>query len=508
MARKRRVRVFIITGLILLGIIASTHLLSATEALRHTSADQAIQWAGIPQLSASGSTALYLPNVLRNFPPPLPVFGIQLTSIDASGGLNQIVTAKAYWVGSSVSWSAVESSPGTRYWAALASQEQQWINAANNGLTPIINIRSTPAWAQVYQGYSCGPMTTATFGNFATFMHDLVARYSQPPYNIKYWEIWNEPDVDHSLVPPDSPFGCWGNSSDRLYYGGSYYAQMLKVVYPQIKAADPLAQVLVGGLLLDCDPRGPCTSVSHASSQATESNKDPHVADAIRNDPLPPMFFEGILQGGGGPFFDGVSFHAYDYYQGALGQYYNPNWNSAWNTTGPVVGAKAVFIKSILAKYGVTGKFLMNTEMGLIDYGAADSNFEATKAYYVAQGYSAAIAQGLRANSWYSLYGWTNSGLLDSGGSPLPAYNAFKFAASELENAQSGRTITPASGVTGYEVTLPDRRIWVIWSLDGAPHAVNLPGVPLAIYHVDGTPVGPSPVLTVTLEPIYIEWSP
>ena len=36
------------------------------------------------------------------------------------------------------------------------------------------------------------------------------------------------------------------------YYGGGYYAEMLKIVYPQIKAADPEAQILIGGLLLFC----------------------------------------------------------------------------------------------------------------------------------------------------------------------------------------------------------------------------------------------------------------
>ena len=59
---------------------------------------------------------------------------------------------------------------------------------------------------------------------FAGFMRDLVARYSVPPYNIKYWEIWNEEDVDPSLVGPTSGFGCWGDATDP-YYGGGGYAE-------------------------------------------------------------------------------------------------------------------------------------------------------------------------------------------------------------------------------------------------------------------------------------------
>jgi hypothetical protein len=44
-----------------------------------------------------------------------------------------------------------------------------------------------------------------------------------------------------------------------LNFGGEYYGNMLKIVYPAIKSADPQAQVLVGGLLLDCDPVNYCT---------------------------------------------------------------------------------------------------------------------------------------------------------------------------------------------------------------------------------------------------------
>ncbi len=52
-------------------------------------------------------------------------------------------------------------------------------------------------------------------------------------------------------------FGCWGDPNDKTYYGGEYYAEMLKRAYPAVKAANPQAIVLNGGLLLDCDPRYP-----------------------------------------------------------------------------------------------------------------------------------------------------------------------------------------------------------------------------------------------------------
>jgi len=323
----------------------------------------------------------------------------------------------------------------------------------------------------------------------------LVARYSVSPYNVKYWEIWNEPDIDPIYVSPDSPYGCWGDQNDA-YYGGGYYAEMLKAAYPQIKAADPQAQVLVGGLLLDCDPRpeAGCAAVGHSS--------------------VPGKFLEGILINNGAPYFDGVSFHAYDYYFGQSGQYGNSNWQSAWNTTGSVLIAKAQFIQGLLGQYGVSGKFLMNTESALLCNACSnDSVFETTKAYYVAQAYSAAIAKGLRANIWYSVMGWQNSGLLNPDLSPRPAYTAFQFARSELRDAAfagdiTGSDIGDASSVKGYKFNRGDRRIWVLWSLDGAAHSINLPGVPLTAWDALGNPVTPAVSMNVTLNPLYLEWSP
>ena len=446
-----------------------------------------------PAIASSGPFTIYLPLVMRNFPLQT-VFGAEMAQLTSGGGLDQMAAANTSWTRrNGVIWSSVESAEGTYDWSAMAGLESELQNASSKGIQVILIVRSTPQWARKIAGSGpyCGPISQDKLPAFGSFMRALVARYSVPPYNVKYWELWNEPDVDPSLVPADSIYGCWGDESDS-HYGGGYYAEMLKAVYPQIKSADSQAQVLVGGLLLDCDPRG-----------------SPSVCAALAHNEKPPKFLEGILLGGGGPYFDGVSFHAYDVYWGALGQYSIPNWNTAWNTTGPTVIAKAGFVKSVLAAYGFSDKFLMNTETAVLCGSCNnDSAFETTKAYYVAQAYSAAIAEGLRANVWYSVQGWQNSGLLNPDLSSRPAYTAFKFARNELRDAVWLRDVAEYSGVKGYEFQRGDRRIWVLWSLDGASHLVNLPGVPLAIYHVDGVSISPVGSLTVTLEPLYLEWGP
>jgi hypothetical protein len=432
---------------------------------------------------------------VRNFTAPT-VFGAGMDHLTPGWGLDKMAAAYTTWTRPiGVLWSTVEPTEGIYNWSVLADLEVELQNASSRGMQVILLVHSTPEWARKIAGTgpTCGPIAANKRAAFGNFMRAMVARYSVAPYNVKYWEMWNEEDV--ATIPGDNGFGCWGDTSDP-YFGGGDYAEMLKVVYPQIKAADPQAQVLIGGLLMDCDPRpgAGCAAVGHSTQ--------------------PGMFLEGILQDNGGSYFDGVSFHAYDYYLGVLGRYYNPNWTSAWNTTGPVVIKKAQFIQSMLGQYGVTGKFLMNTESAMIcgttgqEPPCVTDDQAKTKAYYVAQAYAVAIAEGLRANVWYSVQGWRGSALLDAGLNPLPSYTAYQFGRNVLRNATYVREITEYTGVKGYELNRGDRRIWVVWSLDGGTHPITLSSAPLAARDALGNAVTPAASMNVTLNPLYLEWNP
>lgn len=452
--------------------------------------------------SASDLPPISLPIIMNGFPVHT-IFGMGM-NFTVPGGMNQMTAAGNDWIRNDiVSWSAIEPTKGTRDWSSLAGMEAELFNAHQRGVEMVLIVSSTPTWAQKIPGTSCGPIQETELAAFADFMYALVSRYSQAPYLVKYWEIWNEPDINPALVSPISGFGCWGDKNDA-YYGGGYYAEMLKTVYPEIKRANPQAEVLMGGLLLDCDPRTP----------------------GLCNGPdgdLPPKFLEGILRhngaNDGGNYFDGISFHAYDFYN-SYGQYYNHNWNTASNTTGPVVIAKAHFINEMLNNYGVTGKFLMNTEAALLCGGTTDppggpgcesypaSAYEQTKAHYVTQVYSSAIAENLRANIWYYIFGWRNSNILNTDLSPRPAYLAFAAARKILLDAQFNREILDYPQVKGYEYTRSLHRVWVLWSLDGNTHPVNLDTMPAAIYDTLGNPVVPSNPLQVGIAPLYLVWNP
>jgi hypothetical protein len=270
---------------------------------------------------------------------------------------------------------------------------------------------------------------------------------------------------------------------------------MLKVVYPEIKAANPYAQVLIGGLLLDCDPDNP-----------PENPADP----GEKADCSPARFLEGILVNGGGEYFDGVSFHAYDYSGGRLGGYGNGSWGSAWNTTGPVLIAKARFIRELLTAYSHNDKFLLNTESAVLCAAPAEKcqsqDFLLTKAYYVTQSAASAAAEGLAANIWYSLVGWRNSGLIDAQREPEPAYYAFLFAAKKLNGVRLISEQKSLPGIMGY--VFSDERnhpLYVLWSADGLPHSFQLPREPDAVYDFLGESIQPTINIQIGPAPVYIE---
>jgi hypothetical protein len=451
---------------------------------------------------------LFLPIVVAPQVQRLASLGVEMSPIALEGGLNAVAQAGTAWVRrATLWWPDIEPQQGQRNWASIRYLETEFANAAARNMQVVLVVRGTPSWAQQYPGYSCGPIRPDKLSAFADFVVALVGRYSGAPYHVRYWEMWNEPDIDRHLVAPDSLWGCWGDDTDE-YYGGGYYAQMLKAVYPRVKAVDAQAQVMVGGLLLDCDPRPSPTSLSIGGGCIDEAHR------------RPARFLEGILRGGGGLYFDGVAFHAYDYFNGSEGGYVNGNFRSSAGRMGPVSIAKAGFIRETLGAYAVGGKFVMNDESALLCQNCdGQPIFELTKAYYVAQVYAAAGALDLRANIWYRLFGWPgwSSALLDTDLSPRLAYTAYKTVAAVLSGASYVGVITSADvggalNVRGYKFAGAGRRVWVVWAADAAAHTLTLAQPPQTALDVYGAPFVQADPLTINLAPrgqllAYLEWA-
>jgi hypothetical protein len=426
------------------------------------------------------------PRVTRPPAAPRPsIVGIEVAALtDANAQL--LRGAGAVWVRrNALQWAVVEPEEGARNWAAVSVLEQEMQIAAKRGLRVILIIRDTPGWAQRNAGLACGPIRADKMAAFGAFVRDAVARYSAKPFGVTHFEIWNEPDVQTGLIAGDSPFGCWGDSNDP-FYGGGYYAEALKAAYPQLKAANPQAQLVLGGLLLGCNPDNP-----PANAACPEGR-----------------FFEGVLSAGGGNYLDVVNFHGYDYWDVAPGKYSNANWNSTSIANGPVVIAKARFLKSVMERYGVTGKSLFNTESAMLcgKCPQIPAEYEQTKAAYVPQAYAAAQAEGLAVNMWYSLEGWRGTNLIDGAGKPLPAYTALQVASTNLGKATFVGNKTDYPGVWVYEFTNGGKRLWVAWSPDGQPKPMTLPRAPTRAFDALGKRITPAAQMTVDANPIYLEW--
>ena len=445
-----------------------------------------------PNRMENQENAIYLP--FAGSPRTMnTVFGMQMPEINDEHGLQQVLDAKSSWVRrSNLEWALVEQVEGQYDWdqSNIAALEEELIQASSNGMEVILVIHQTPVWAQKIPGYSCGPIKTEKITAFANFVFQAVSRYSAPPYDVKYWQIWNEPEADPAVVRPTSRLGCWGDPNDP-FFGGGYYGEVVKEVYPKLKEANPTAKLVLGGLLLACSPD-------------------------IISCPSPSIrFFEGILNRNGakdgGRYLDLIAFHSYDHYYGELGHYGNANWNSSWDEEGPAIASKAFFIRKVMRAYGVDLP-LMVTEAALLcgKTGKEDiclkTEFEKTKAYYVAQLYGTSLAEGFETTVWYHILGWRKSELLDKDLNPLLAFDAYKFAREELQNGTFQRRITDYKGLVVYEFNRSDRIIWLIWSQVGEKK-INLPNTPLKIWDVYGNPIEKTGHdLIVTLKPLYLEW--
>lgn len=404
----------------------------------------------------------------------------------AARGLDLAASAGVRWVRrNGLLWASVEPHPGARSWAAVSGLESELQAAHELGLEVILVIRDTPAWAQAVPGYACGPVAPQALDTLAQFAFDAVKRYGSAPYGVKHWELWNEPDVAPELVAPDSGYGCWGDSSDP-YYGGGAYAQMLQAVYPAIKAADPEAKVLLGGLLLASEP-GP-------------------------DDPVAPgRFLEGVLRAGGGDYFDVTSFHGY-------AQFWNKlvDWEmqiDAWAPRGGVIAGKASFLREVLAGYGYD-KPLILTESGLLcpSCGTPPGEaFLAAQAAYVPRLYVRNGALGLIATVWYTLEGpgWRNGGLLEGAQQPRPAFRAF-----ETLNAFLGKDCVLAddrsqANLAVYVHQCPGDQVWVLWTKGNESRQYLLPAGFVQAFDHFGTPIplgGGS--ISAGFAPIYLRITP
>lgn len=400
------------------------------------------------QEAATADTTLYLPAIsgFRQDCAALKqrtMFGVQTYGSTGEGSqyYQPLIDSGASWVRVEIYWSEVEPqnvTPDRYNWTALDRYAR---GAADGCLNLVFTHESNPAWAATH---ASGPLDKTTPAELAQYLAAVVERYDGDRINdapgspeIHYFEIYNEPDGG------DLPgVFRWGEH-------GAAYADMLRSVYPAMKAASPKAQILLGGIAYDNfigeEPEGGFVK----------------------------SFFTDLLDAGGGAYFDIMNFHYYPLFAG--------RWTGKSDgTKGIGLVEKTAALRAVLAEYGLT-KPVAVTEGGW--HSNADQppfSSEDTQVKYLFQIFMQSFAANLDFTMWWTLYDIVHNsypyqnGLVSSieeidPPRRKPSFNAYKTLTTHIAPLTFVRKLPDA--VTGsylvetYEFNNPatNRKVYAGW---------------------------------------------
>jgi hypothetical protein len=341
----------------------------------------------------------------------------------------------ASWIRTPVGWELVEPnnvSPEQYNW----NQADQIIKAALEGcFNLVVTLATSPAWASTSAE---GPIDKVELSEFTQYVGALVERYDGDYFNdapgspvVYYWEFYNEPDKA-STVPL---FDGWGNH-------GAKYQQMLAAVYPVVKAANPDAQVVFGGIAYD----------------NFQEDGGPFVL----------AFLDDVLQAGAGAYFDIMNFHFY------------PSFGSNW-TNFPITWAnglreKTEAIRNKLSEYGIA-KPIIITEAGWHSNPAPElPSSETTQSHQVAEIFIQSISLDIKFLIWFSFFdpggGYPfDNGLVTNDSPPAKkrAFFVFQVLTQEFDTARFERKLPDSETgshlleVYQFQDDLKQRKVYAAW---------------------------------------------
>lgn len=232
-----------------------------------------------------------------------------LSDAQLNSYLDDIASLGVTWLRFDISWNDVQYENADIYDWTPSDRVVTAARARGLKLLPILLY--TPAWARdpsCPRKEHCAPVDQKLFAEFAARAAERYARQG-----VHHWEIWNEPNV-----------GAW---QPRNNLEG--YAEMLVLTSRAIKAANPSAIIVTGGL-------------APAETRGTDIS--------------PLDFLEGLYARGAGKHFDAVGHHPYTYPVTAT---HIESWN-AWLQMAKTQRS----LRSIMTANGDGGKKIWSTEYG------------------------------------------------------------------------------------------------------------------------------------------------
>jgi hypothetical protein len=232
------------------------------------------------------------------------VLAIPATARNAD--LDRVKAMGATWVRLAFNWSTLQmNGRGTYNWAPADAL----VAAANaRGLKINAVVSYAPGWARPAGSSMVAPPTNPA--DYGDFLAAAARRYA--PLGVHTWEIWNEPNL----------FTMWAPRPDVVKY-----TALLKAAYPKIKAVDPGATVMTGGMSPAYD--APDGSQVH-----------------------PVTWTKGIYANGGKNYFDAMANHPSSFP-------YSSNLVADWH---PFVQTKTIY--SFMESQGDGHKKIWATEIG------------------------------------------------------------------------------------------------------------------------------------------------
>jgi hypothetical protein len=290
-------------------------------------------------------------------------------------------TVGARWIRTDVNWASVQQNGASAYdWTATDAVIR---GALARGMQVLATIVYTPVWARPA---GTSPTYAPDPSAYATFAAAAARHYAA--FGVHAFEIWNEENQVNAWTPaPSAPA----------------YAALLKLAYPAIKAADPSATVVTGGL-------------SPTSSDGTNI--------------APVDFLQAVYAAGGEGSFDAVGMHPYCW--PAM-----PGDAADWSAWYQMYGTSRS-LRSVMVAAGDGNLKIWATEYGAPTNGPAGT--------YVSQATQAAMIS--RAFQVWSGYSWAGPlfvyqgrdqgtdtasydnffGFLNYDGTPKPAFAAYQQA--------------------------------------------------------------------------------
>ena len=450
----------------------------AGPAAGQTSVASGLALATIEAGSAVSHT-VYLPAIV-GISGPLP-FGVQVnhvweeTTLGAADVGADLVRMPLHW------WmiEPENTTPDNYRWAGYDLELALY---AAKGMRVVLMVGGNPGWAATYPA---GPIDKVDISELTQFMKAVVGRYGAPPYNVKHWEMYNEPD-NYAEWRAQQGFGFFGDKPQA-------YVDTLEAVYQPVKEIDPAAQVVFGGMAYDGWESG--------------------FSETFLDDVL------AIMQANGRYPFDLMNFHYY------------PVFAAKWENldSGIDIIAKTNYIRNKMAGYGA-GMPLICTETSMWS-NCIDEEIDVLcgsdekQSRYVPQVYARSRAAGLEFSIWFMLYdvdeeGAWDYGLLDPDLRAKPSRQAYLTLGRQLVGTDYARTLglseTGSDQVEAYEFLNRSgtHRVVVAWSNDDVDHPLKLPGASLlkvgkygdeaVIYDGDDGQSDGYVVVTIGPSPVYL----